>query len=506
MSEKSSYGQILKSSSVMGGAAGVSMLISMIRIKFAAVLIGTNGVGLLASFTAIQGLVGAVAGLGIQSSAVREVAVAVGKGDEQGVGRAILTLRRISWLTGLVGLLGMILLAPTISQMTFGSDQYVYDIAALGLVILMANVSGGQMALIQGMRRIGDLAKVQMTGAALGAVAAIVFYFWLGLRGVVPSLIVIAGITLLISWYFAQRVHVPLVRLTWKETFFEASGMVKLGIVFMITGLLNVALSYVIMAVINRDFDVNAVGIYSAAYALSAGIMSLVISAMSSDYYPRLVGVVDDSSKAVRMVDEQLEIGVFLALPLLVGIYIFSPQVVLIFYSQNFIDSIGLIEIFIFGSFARVIAWPMGFVVLAAGKKLLFLMLESTLLGVQILLVVYLIPLVGLDAVAFSFTFVAVLNVVVEYFVARKLIGYKLSCSSAILLMIVVLFCGLMFGIVGWVDGVNMYLLGGVFFLYVSIFSLSNIVYRIQDGSKLSGLINRIPLLVALTRFGYVIK
>ena len=74
--EKASYGQILKSSSLMGGAAGINMLLGMVRTKFAAVLIGTTGVGLVASFGAVQGLIGTLAGLGIQSSAVRDVAAA----------------------------------------------------------------------------------------------------------------------------------------------------------------------------------------------------------------------------------------------------------------------------------------------------------------------------------------------------------------------------------------------------------------------------------------------
>ena len=64
------YGQILKSSSIMGGVAGFNQLLRMVRTKFAAVLIGTVGSGLIANFGAIQGFVGTLAGLGFQSSAV----------------------------------------------------------------------------------------------------------------------------------------------------------------------------------------------------------------------------------------------------------------------------------------------------------------------------------------------------------------------------------------------------------------------------------------------------
>lgn len=98
MNTEKSYTQILKASSIMGSAAGVTMLLGMVRVKFAAVLIGTTGVGLNASFTAIQTLIGTLAGLGLQSSAVRDIAAAVSNDDQQEIGRKVLTLRRICWL------------------------------------------------------------------------------------------------------------------------------------------------------------------------------------------------------------------------------------------------------------------------------------------------------------------------------------------------------------------------------------------------------------------------
>ena len=92
----------------MGGAAAVNLLLGMVRVKFASVLIGTTGVGLMASLTAIQGLVGTLFGLGIGSSAVREVAAAVGRNDDRAIGEAVLTLRRICWLTGLAGMASLV--------------------------------------------------------------------------------------------------------------------------------------------------------------------------------------------------------------------------------------------------------------------------------------------------------------------------------------------------------------------------------------------------------------
>ena len=121
---KESYEQILKSSSIMGGSAEITLLVEMVRTKFVAVLIGKGGVGLLANYRAMQGVIGSDSGLGIQSSAVRDVAAAIAKNDERATGRTILTLRRICWLTGVIGVALMMILSPLLSRWTFHSSEY----------------------------------------------------------------------------------------------------------------------------------------------------------------------------------------------------------------------------------------------------------------------------------------------------------------------------------------------------------------------------------------------
>lgn len=424
MSDKSSYAQILKSSSIMGGAAGINMLFGMVRTKFAAVLIGTTGVGLITSLTAVQGLIGIIAGLGIQSSAVREVAAAIGKNDEEAVGRAVLTLRRISWFTGLVGMIAMIALSPLLSQLTFGSAKYTVDIAALGVIILLANISGGQMALIQGMRRIGDMAKVNIIGAAFATISAVGFYSWLGLRGIVPSLVTIAFMQLVISWYFAKRVPVPSVHLSWRETFTEASGIIRLGVVFMWTGLISSAVGYITITLITQQVSLQAVGIYSAAFALSGMFVNFVLQAMGADYYPRLTGLGHDKIAMNRLVNEQTEIGLLLAVPGLLGTMVLAPWVIKFFYTGEFLPAAELMQWFILGAYGRVVSWPLGFVMLALGKNRWYFVTETLAHVMHLFLIIIGVMTIGLEGVAIAFPVLYICYTIIVYMVGRYLTGF----------------------------------------------------------------------------------
>lgn len=373
----SSYTQILKSSSLIGGAQGINLLLGIVRVKFAAVLIGPVGVGLLGNYTAIQGLVGTVAGLGIQSSGVRDVAAAVGNGDSQAIGATILTLRRVCWLTGLLGMLALVGLSPWLSRWTFDSDDYVVDIALLGLLILFVNVSGGQIALIQGMRRIGDLARLQVVGAAAGTAISIGFYFWLGLRGIVPALLLGAGVQLAASWHFARRVPAPVVTVSWRESFHLAGGLVRLGLVFMWGGLITSLVAYLTRALITQQISLEAVGIFSAAFALSGMFINFVLGAMGADYYPRLTAVASDRNAVNRLVNEQTEIGLLLAVPGLLATLSLAPWIIRLFYTGAFLPAADLLQWFILGCLGRVISWPLGYVMLALSKGQWYFVTET---------------------------------------------------------------------------------------------------------------------------------
>jgi antigen flippase len=499
-SDSNSYGQILKSSSIMGGVAIVTLILGMIRTKFAAVLIGTTGVGLTASFTAIQSFIGTIAGLGIRSSAVREVAAAYSKGDEQVVGETVLTLRRICWLTGLLGALSMLLLSTLLSQITFSSNEYQWDIAALGLIILFANLSGGQTVLLQGARRIADMAKAQVVGAVTGTVITVAFYFWMGLRGIIPALVLMAAVQLVISWYFAKRLPVPTVEMTWKKSFDKAGAMVKLGLVMMWTGLMGSAVTYATAALITQEINVQAVGIYSAAFALSGMFVNFVLSAMGADYYPRLTAAADDHAKVNRLVNEQTEIGLLLALPGLLATMVLAPWIVQIFYTKEFLPAVELIPWFILGCLGRVISWPLGIVMLALGKRNWYFATETFGHVMHLFFIIICLNLFGLVGVAKAFFLIYIAYSFVVSMVAKKLTRFSWGRSSFRIFFLGLISFSLSFLAYSTLEHWMTLTIAVMLLLVMSLASLRGLTKRLGADHRFTRVVVRLPILGSVTR------
>jgi len=163
------------------------------------------------------------------SSAVREVAEAHGSNNPECVARVVAILRRTCWATGLLGWLLAVFLARPLSVWVFGSPERAVAIGVLGVTLLLASISSGQTALVQGVRRIGDLARLQVLSAVGGTVVSVGMYAWLGEQGIIPTLIAVGAVNLGFSWWIARRVQLAAVTVTWRQSLRESRRLVSLG-------------------------------------------------------------------------------------------------------------------------------------------------------------------------------------------------------------------------------------------------------------------------------------
>jgi O-antigen/teichoic acid export membrane protein len=103
------YNRVVKYLGIFGGAQGVSVLLSMVRNKVASVLLGTAGFGLIALYNRTVQLFCDFTGLSLSLSAVRRMSDAYSNEDDATVKHCVKVVRSIALLTGLAGMLLMLL-------------------------------------------------------------------------------------------------------------------------------------------------------------------------------------------------------------------------------------------------------------------------------------------------------------------------------------------------------------------------------------------------------------
>src|SRR5262249_45609379 len=224
--------------------------------------------GLVGLFSAILTLANSVAGMGVKQSGVRQIAEATGSAETERIARTAAVLQRTSMVLGILGAVALVVFRRTVSIWTFGTDAYSGSVALLSVGVLVWQISDGQAALIQGMRRISDLARISVLGAVGGSVLSLVLVYFLRDKGVVPSLVGAAVATLIVSWRYRRTVDIPRVSLTIDQIREEAGALLTLGSAFMASAALTTAAAYVVRIIVRDRIGLEAAGLYQAAWAL----------------------------------------------------------------------------------------------------------------------------------------------------------------------------------------------------------------------------------------------
>ena len=118
---KSSYKSIVKATSLFGGVQVYQILIQIIKSKIIAILLGPAGVGVIGLFQSGLDLVKNLTSMGLASSAVRDVSEANGSGDSQKISKTVTVIRRLVWITGMLGLVVVAVTSPILSKFAFGN-------------------------------------------------------------------------------------------------------------------------------------------------------------------------------------------------------------------------------------------------------------------------------------------------------------------------------------------------------------------------------------------------
>jgi len=424
---RDSYSQILSSTALIGGSSVASVFFGVIRTKAMALLLGPAGVGLMGVYSSIADVAQSLAGMGIQSSGVRQIADAVGSEDEERVARTAVVLRRVAVALGTGGAVTLALLAGPISEVTFGNRQGTAGVALLSLAVLFREIAAGQGALIQGTRRIPDLARLTVLSALFGTVLTIpILYVW-GTAGVVPSLVAVAAVSILTSSWYSRKIRLRDVTVTIPQMGRETRALLGLGSAFMVTAFLTVGAAYVIRVVVLRRVGFEAAGLYQAAWALGGLYVTFILQAMGADFYPRLTGIANDHAACNNLVNEQAHISLLLAGPGVLATLTLAPFVIALFYSPQFYPAVTILRWVCLGMTLRVIAWPMGYIVVAQGAKAIMIVTEVAAAVVHVGLAWILLPVIGLDGAGIAFFGLYVWHGVLIYAIVHRRTGFRWS-------------------------------------------------------------------------------
>ena len=471
--EKGAYGQVLKYTGIFGGVQGLNVIVSLVRNKLAAILLGPAGMGLVSLFNATVAFISQATGFGISMSAVRHISELTESGDEAQRTYYIKVVRAWSLLAALLGVLVCVAIGPFLSSNTFAWGNHTLHFILLAPAVGMIAVTAGETAILKGTRQLKPLVVVQTFTILATLILTVPAYYFFGQAGIVPVIVLMALVTLLFTVNYSWRLY-PLQLSGSKGILGDGMEMIRLGVAFTLAGIVGAGSEMLIRSWLNLQGDLDAVGLYNAGYMITVTYASMVFSAMEADYFPRLSAVNGDVAATNETVNKQTEVTLLIIAPMLVGMIVLLPVLTPLLLSEKFMPIVAMTQVAALAMFFKAITLPAAYITLARGYSLLYLSLETAYFIVFVLLMMYGYRHWGLLGTGIAITAANVFDFFMIHTVAYFRYGYKMSSAvmrySAIHILIglLVFFTTITVdGFVYWVFGIGLSLVSLLFSLLI---------------------------------------
>jgi len=479
-SDRNSYSSIIKAISLFGGVKIFQILISIIRSKIIAILIGPLGMGVESLLTSTTNIVLSITGLGLQISGVRNISKAHSYNDENKINTTITVLRRIVWFTGIVGSIATFILSTYLSKLTFGDELQSISFKIISIILLFNQLNVGQVVLLQGTFHYKYLAKASLFGNLMALILTMPFYYLFRTKGIVPAIIISSFITLLFSWFYSRKISFNKVKLSLRETYLEGKEIIFLGVVLAAVGLLGQLSGYIMNIVISHIGSIKEVGLYTAGYNIANTYVFLILSSMSTDYVPRLSAVSTNNTLLSEIINKQAVLLVTLIAPLVIVFIVLIKEIVILLYSKDFLPIIGMIELFMFGMLFRAISWALSYSFIARGDSKVFFLNELAISVVSLIFNILGYVWFGFTGLGISFIITYVLYTVQLTYFGKKQFGFEFNFEFYKILIPQLLICILCITsakLIGY--SILRYIIGSILFvasIYLTYTVLDNLI------------------------------
>jgi O-antigen/teichoic acid export membrane protein len=387
-------------------------------------------------------------------------------GDEERVAHYVKIVRAWSLLTCLIGIL-VCLLAGFVMSNYFSLGDYTLQFVLLAPAVGILAITGGETAILKGTRRLKDLAIIQLFPIFISVLVSVPIYYFYGKSGIVPVIVLLALLTMLFTIRFSFKLY-PFKLTGMKGVLGEGMEMVRLGVAFVMAGILGSGAEMLVRSYLSVAGDLDAVGLYNAGYMMIVSYTGVVFYAMETDYFPRLSAICHNLDEACVTINRQIEVSLLMASPMLATLMVCMPLIIPLLFTKAFLPVVAMTQVALFSMYIKAISLPISYITLARGESLAFLLLESVYDVALVLLIIFGYSHWGLWGTGVALTLGYLIDLLVVYGYVHLRFGFRFSFQvmqyAAIQLPL-----GMAAYVVTFVDNPVIYWLLGSILCFVSI-------------------------------------
>lgn len=469
--DNKSYTQILKSTSIFGGSQLITIVIGIIRNKVLAILLGVAGVGLISIYQSTLDMIKSISSLGIETTGVREIA-AVSEEDKSQLRYIISIVDRWTLIFAILGAAICVIFCYPISLWVFGDSSHTLQFALLSVSMFFTILAAGQAIVLQGLRRISYMVRSAILWNIFGLLISLPLYYFFRLNGIVPVFIVVSIAMFLSAYFYRRKIDIQPMAISIEQLKKKGASVLRVGIFIVLASILTTFSFFLVRAFLSKYTGLESVGLFQAAWTITNVYLMLILKSMGSDFYPRLCSIIKDNSKTKLLINEQTYIVLIVAVPIIVLLLLCSKIALSLLYSSAFAGATSILNWQILGTFFKVLSWPLGFILLAKGKGLIYFFSEAFFLLLYIGSMYLLFPFYSFDSVGIAYFIAYAIYLPIVFILGNKLSHFEWTRENLVIGFVSFILVLLAFSIVKYIPnysiiaGIPLWVLSLLFSLY----------------------------------------
>ena len=367
---------LVKTSILNGIAVAVKITVAMLLNKILAVYVGPAGYAAIGQFQNVLAIAASLSG-GVFAAGVTK-GTAEHFEDAARQHAVWQTAVKLTVFATVLSSATLLLAGPRLSQQLMQSFDMSSLLVWTGLALPAIAANNLLLAIINGKKEIATYVAANIIGSLVSlCIVALLTYVW-GLYGALLALAISPAVLLLGTGALVSRLAWFKTNFLWgkmrRPIFRELSGFGLMGL----TSALAAPFTYMLIRDhLATSIDLNAAGLWQAAWKMSEIYLMLVTTTLSVYYLPRLAEI----KTSHELKREILKVYQFV-FPIIVGgatvIYSLRDLIIESLFSAEFIPMRSLFLWQLTGDVLRVGSWVLSFVMLGRAMVKTFVLTELT--------------------------------------------------------------------------------------------------------------------------------
>lgn len=481
MGDTASYKNIFKITFLFSFVQIFNILVKVVTNKIVAILLGAEGMGMISLFRTATNLIQTACGLGISQSAVKDISEANASNDSARIAKIISVTQKVILLTGSLGVIVTFCLSYWLSIWTFGSAEYMLSYMFLSLAVGMEVMTQGQLAILKGLRKLRSLAYASMIGSVIGLIVVVPIYYFFNRDGIVLSLVATSLSALAFSQVFVSKIdYDKQIVVANNDVIRDSKPMIKMGISLMVVTFMGFFSTLIVSSFISNDGSLSQVGYYQAGATIIVSYFGIIVTAMSTDYYPRIAAINKNNKLLQDEVNKQSEVGLILAIPIAVTFQILAPYFIEILYTKDFLITLNYTNYAIYGTIIIISSNCMGMILLAKQASKIFLISTISQRLVFMFLYIVLYKYFGLQGLGIGYICMGLTHLILMNIIMKQRYNIQYSKKTYFYLFLAITLSYLSMHIQQIEDKIVYFLVGGIVIFCCLLFA----VYKIYKLSS----------------------